>query len=800
LGRFMELATRLPHLQSKGSGGLFLENGSRLYLDTGNHPELATPEVVNPWDACRYVLAGERVLAELAGQLVADQDRIEQVFLTSCNVAYGGVPTTWACHESYGHRGDPLEMPQKLIPHLVSRVIFTGAGGFNNKSAGLEFMLSPRVAHLCRVSSADSQNSRGIYHEKDESLSCEGFHRLHVLVGESLCSETSAWLKVATTALVVAMIEAGLLGDRTFGPQRPLAAMGRFAADVDCKARVRGYDHRYWTALQLQRHYLERAEAHVDDPVMPPWAPQACCRWRAILDRLEHAPHAVEKTLDWAIKLSLYRSYAAGRGIDWDSLPHWSYLLVRLDKALQKGRRENGRRHLTADVLGPNSPVADEVARLTPYLEQKGLRWDQLEAVLALRRELFEIDTRFGQLGGQGIFAELDRAGVLEHHVDGVDNIEHAIANPPATGRALLRGRCVRQFHSRGPEYRCDWRGVWDFREGRFLDLSDPLTTQENWIDVSDERAGDDESFPRFLTTVLRQAFSYYRRGHFGEAHGLLERIRPVHDLFDFRSQLDFLRLSAWVAARRGLLDGERYLDQLPESRRESLWGILDYVSVFRFRGLAPSPETSAWIRKGLDRVAAEPDGDPQAKLALFEHHGYLLMSEGRLDEARDLLEETCRFEVQSGRTLHVLYRAKAILGEVRRRLGSHDEAQRLLEEVRAGQTENRFRGDMADFTLTYLAKLQTDRTAARSMLADVKRIQAGADDLMGMARTLLLEARLSEGGDEASAIQSQVLDLKAKLPALAQCRLLGNLLQKWDLWAGADLSPDKNGDLFWGV
>lgn len=34
---------------------------ARLYVDCG-HPELATPEVSNPWDAVRYTIAGKRIL------------------------------------------------------------------------------------------------------------------------------------------------------------------------------------------------------------------------------------------------------------------------------------------------------------------------------------------------------------------------------------------------------------------------------------------------------------------------------------------------------------------------------------------------------------------------------------------------------------------------------------------------------------------------------------------------------------------------------------------------------------------
>ena len=124
LSAFMELARKnLAHLPDRNSHGLFLENGSRFYVDHGGHPELAICEVVDPWDACRYILAGDRILAKLAG------------------------PTTWGCHENYAHQADPQHLPKELVPHLVSRIIYTGAGGFNNRSPGVEFMLSPRAAH-----------------------------------------------------------------------------------------------------------------------------------------------------------------------------------------------------------------------------------------------------------------------------------------------------------------------------------------------------------------------------------------------------------------------------------------------------------------------------------------------------------------------------------------------------------------------------------------------------------------------------------------------------------------------------
>ena len=49
----------LPHVCGVSSADLFLANGTRLYVDAGQHPEMSSPEVLNPWDAVRYAKAGD---------------------------------------------------------------------------------------------------------------------------------------------------------------------------------------------------------------------------------------------------------------------------------------------------------------------------------------------------------------------------------------------------------------------------------------------------------------------------------------------------------------------------------------------------------------------------------------------------------------------------------------------------------------------------------------------------------------------------------------------------------------------
>jgi hypothetical protein len=486
----MHLARRtLPHLPDEYSGGMFLQNGARFYVDAGHHPEFTTPELGNPWDAVRYIQAGERILVRLATEQPADP-RAAPILFFRCNVDYGGAGSTWGCHESYMHRADASRLPKEIIPHLVSRLIYTGAGGFNNLSAGIEFTLSPRVPHISNEISSESTHSRGIFHTKDEPLCGTGHHRLHILCGESLCSELSTWLKVGPTALVIAMAEAGLCPGEAVRLRSPVEAMRAFASDPTCTAVVQSASGRRLTAIDIQRHYAGLAEEHAHDPFMPPWAGEVCRQWRAILDRLEGAPDSVATTLDWGIKLALYKDRARRHGLAWGSLAAWSRVADRLAEAL--GRAEPRRPPLTAElVMRADSPVANEVARLTPFVRNNGLSWSCLRSFLDLRQELFEIDMRFGQLGDGGIFATLDAAGALAHRVPGVDDIEHAVENPPDVARARRRGELVRQLSSDDDRYTCDWQGVWDWQQARMIDLADPFAPAPDWKEWTE----DDEGF-----------------------------------------------------------------------------------------------------------------------------------------------------------------------------------------------------------------------------------------------------------------------------------------------------------------
>jgi hypothetical protein len=461
---------RLPHLPDREGRGMFLANGSRFYrdvTDNGAHQELAGPECTNPWDVVRYIGAGERILEELAGEVTERNRDIGKAFYFKTNVDYAGAGTSWGCHESYLTQ-TPIEMlPPYLIPHFVTRIVYTGSGGFATNTPGIQFLLSPRVAHLRTVQSNQTQHDRPIFNLRDESLSGSGHKRLHVICGESNSSEISAWLKVATTSLILALVDAGIDPLKAVRLKSPLHAMRIIAADPTCRAKLRMSDKRELTATEVQRLYLARVSENLDQSFMPPWAEEVCSLWETILDRLDAgAPDSVCTNLDWAIKLTLFRETCERAGQAWETLSSRNNLPTQGPPSALQSLMELG----------------ESIADVPEFLSESVTPGTFVE-VQALRQRLFEIDVRYSILGAQSLFHKLDSQGALDHHVSGVNNIDHAVENPPEKGRARVRGNCTKRFSGDATHYSCDWTGIWDHNGSRFLDLSDPFTEREAWMD-----------------------------------------------------------------------------------------------------------------------------------------------------------------------------------------------------------------------------------------------------------------------------------------------------------------------------
>ncbi|MBU1864913.1 MAG: proteasome accessory factor PafA2 family protein, partial [Actinobacteria bacterium] len=113
------------------SSNVFLENGARLYLDVGSHPEYATPECDSLYDLVAHDKAGERVLEGLvqsAEERLAEEGIRGQIYLFKNNTDTAG--NSYGCHENYlvSRQGDFQRLIDTLIPFFVSRQIWSGAG------------------------------------------------------------------------------------------------------------------------------------------------------------------------------------------------------------------------------------------------------------------------------------------------------------------------------------------------------------------------------------------------------------------------------------------------------------------------------------------------------------------------------------------------------------------------------------------------------------------------------------------------------------------------------------------------
>lgn len=519
--------TRLIHLpDTNNSSGLYLSNGARLYVDCGSHPEYSTPECTNPWDLVRHVEAGHRILDDLARGEKEARGRGREILCLRSNVDYSGTRATWASHESYLTKNAPARLKAQLIPHLATRPIYTGAGGFNPLVDALEFSLSPRMAYFENAEADDTTHGRGIWNGRQEPLST-GYHRLHVTCGESLCSQTATFLKFGVTALVVAMADAGLKPAAGFRMANPVAALHAVIADPTCSARVTSGEPAL-SAIQVQRHYLALAESHLNDEFMPPWAGKVCEKWRDILDRLEAGPEAVARTLDWAIKHALYTNHLRNMGDD---------------SAAARDRKHAQVLELFPPVPEDSEPVktsrrdmvisgeAEEDSGPSELLTERA-EFPTSDANPLRRRhnQMFEIDVRFGQVGGAGLFDALDRGGVLDHRVVEDGEIVRAMTNPPEGSRARLRGEVVRRLTgTHGAQ--CDWQRIVDGRERRLLDLSNPFASEEWWREITVTDTDDDpwqrEVFDGSQHPLRRRvrAYEVYLDGNYSGAEQLLREL-----------------------------------------------------------------------------------------------------------------------------------------------------------------------------------------------------------------------------------------------------------------------------------
>jgi proteasome accessory factor A len=377
------------------SSNVFLENGARLYLDVGSHPEYATPECDSVYDAVVHDKAGERILERLAGSA---EERLREegirgtVYLFKNNTDSAG--NSYGCHENYLTRrtDDAARLGEVLIPFLVSRQIYAGAGKIVQTARGPLYSITQRADHIWETMSSATTRSRPIINTRDEPhADAERYRRLHVIVGDSNMSEYSTFLKVGATACMLRMLEDPKVVLRDMSLENPIRAIRDISHDMTCRRTVSLANGREVTALDIQREYLDRALRYAETKGFPPQEQKALEMWEHCVSTIENDPLKLDREVDWVIKHSLISSYMAKNGLE----------------------------------LGD------------PRVQLIDLQYH-------------DIDTT------RGIFYKLQSRGLVERVCSDSD-IELALDEPPQNTRARLRGEFIRAAKEKKRDYTVDW-------------------------------------------------------------------------------------------------------------------------------------------------------------------------------------------------------------------------------------------------------------------------------------------------------------------------------------------------------
>ncbi|NMM93663.1 Pup--protein ligase [Bifidobacterium oedipodis] len=383
-----------PVVSRSRSTNTYLPNGSRLYLDVGSHPEYATAEARDPMDALAQDLAGERVMRGLARKAqdalraAAGEHAVIHVFKN--NVDSAG--HAFGCHENYlVRRFVPLEtIERQLLPFLITRQLYTGAGRVTEEG----FQITQRADFLDEAVSSATTRSRPMVNTRDEPhADPDSFRRLHVIIGDSNRSQWATWMKLATTHLVLCVIE------EAFRCGKP---SGFEDCALDDPAAANRAVSRFLTgeagfALSLQRHYytvverfLAKPSAHNNLSLTATNVMQIMTQWKLALDELEAGHYdALADRVDWAAKRRLFA-------------------------ALHKRRPD--------------------------------ISFAQVE----------QLELDYHDIANGRLYASLSSRGQLHELLDDVA-AERAMATPPSDTRAALRGRFVKQALDAGAQFSADW-------------------------------------------------------------------------------------------------------------------------------------------------------------------------------------------------------------------------------------------------------------------------------------------------------------------------------------------------------
>ncbi len=291
----------------------FLRNGSRIYICTGGHLEIATPECRNAFEALKYDKAAElymQIGVERANKKYREKlrKRANAPSYIQCWKANVEIDKRYSrgTHESYEVvRRNFVGKENLFIPFLVLRKIFFGAGGFVAEKEGLKYVISPKAMVSKRVLT-ESPSQWPILSTRDEPLGTKDKYRVHVTSGEGVRSEVTRLLNNALTSYVLDAIETGKLS-HVEDIWNPLQTFKDISANTEGDWRVKLTNGRTELAIDyLEANYLAVIEELFDERETSYWDKYVLDTFKRLCDKFRQGlledPYVVRR-LEWVMKL-----------------------------------------------------------------------------------------------------------------------------------------------------------------------------------------------------------------------------------------------------------------------------------------------------------------------------------------------------------------------------------------------------------------------------------------------------------------------------------------------------------------
>lgn len=403
-----------------GNGG-FLFNGGRLYIDMG-HLEYATPECTGLFDLVAADRAGERLVQRALEQLgLADS----AAFFKNNIDHYTGA--TFGCHENYLVRREvPFSqvLLPTMLPFFVTRQIFAGAGRVGCHTDIFEYSSTEDEG-------VDFQLSQRADHIVTEIYQWIQFSRAIINTRDEPLADWGLYRRLHL-----------LVGDSNMMEYATALKVGT-------------------TALVLQlleeQERVICGEIKLLDPVQAirDISRDMTYRWEVQLEDGRYTTATeIQRTY-----LDLAERYLRGRDEEGDwVLDEWRFVIDALE-------------HDPGCLVDRVDWVAKKWL-LEYFMREEGLDWQDTW--------IQSLDLEYHNLNAaRSLYFDLYERGMVKRVVD--EQINQAIAHPPANTRARARSRVMRALtdqKTHSQRYQIDWDSIC-VGDDKFLSLDDPFLTYD---------------------------------------------------------------------------------------------------------------------------------------------------------------------------------------------------------------------------------------------------------------------------------------------------------------------------------